>query len=226
MTLAARIPAPATQAPAPLAIVSDSLQAAAMLDPARLALLKSLATPASAADLARQTGQPRQRINYHLKELESVGLLRLVEQRKKGNCTERIVQATASAYLVSPEVLGSLGSTKAMVQDRFSSAYLIAVAAEAIREVALLRENAQAAGKQLPTMTVQTHVAVTSIEQQIAVGKELSDAVAKVVAKHHNPIPGSRLFKINLASYPAITKDLNAPTSNTEHAPSSSEHPQ
>lgn len=181
-----------------------------MLDPARLSLLKQLGQPASGAELARRTGQPRQRVNYHLRELEKVGLVKLVEERRRGNCMERLVQATASAYLVSPEVLGSLGATPAQVQDRFSSAYLIAVAGETIREVALLREKARDAGKHLPTLSVQTHVAVSSPEKLSALASELSEAIASVVARHHDPdSPGARLFKVNLASYPAITRDLS-----------------
>jgi DNA-binding transcriptional ArsR family regulator len=192
-------------------VVERGEDAAVLLEPTRLKLMGELREPTSAAELARKTGEPRQRINYHLKELERVGLVKLVEERRKGNCVERVVQATASAYIVSPSVLGALGGDSASVRDRFSSAYLIAVAAESVREVATLREKAEQAGMQVPTLSVQTAVRVSSPEQLSALGAELAEAVAKIAAKYHDErAADGRVFKVNLASYPAITRDLDA----------------
>lgn len=195
--------------------------AAVLLEPTRLRLMRELAEPTSAAELSRKTGEPRQRINYHLKELERVGLVRLVEERKKGNCVERLVQATASAYIVSPSVLGALGGEPAKVQDRFSSAFLIAVAAETVREVARLREKADSAGKKLATLSVQTTVRVPSAERLTAMSAELTESIARIAAKYHDDSASAgRVFKVNLASYPAITRDLDQPhASDPDQAP-------
>ena len=58
-----------------------------------------------------KAGLPRQRLNYHLKALEQCGLLECVEERRKGNCTERILRATAHSFVISPDALGALGPT-------------------------------------------------------------------------------------------------------------------
>lgn len=193
-----------------LLVLEQGEQAAVLLEPTRLKLMGVLGEPTSAAELARKTGEPRQRINYHLKELERVGLVKLVEERRKGNCVERIVQAAASAYVVSPAVLGALGGDASSVRDKFSSAYLIAVAAESIAEVAKLRQKAEEAGKKLATLTVQTSVRVASPDQLSAFGAELAEAVAKVAAKYHDAsAQDGREFKVNLTSYPAITRNLD-----------------
>lgn len=206
-----------------LAVLDTGEQAAAVLDPARLRLMRELGEPTSAAELARKTGQPRQRINYHLKELERVGLVELVEERRKGNCVERLVRATASAYVVSPGVLGPLGIDAASVRDQFSSAYLIAVAAESIREVATLRDKAERAGKKLPTLSVQTTVRVGSAEQLSEMAAELAAAMATIAAKYHDETaPAGRAFKVNLCSYPAITRDLDAEPGERPPTPTSS----
>ena len=84
-------------------------QSAVLMDAARLELMRALDGPASASDLARRLGLPRQRVNYHLRELERVGLVREVEQRRKGNCVERRMVASAQSYVISPEVLGGMG---------------------------------------------------------------------------------------------------------------------
>ncbi|MBI1789124.1 MAG: helix-turn-helix transcriptional regulator, partial [Acidobacteria bacterium] len=129
--------------------------AAALLDPTRLQMLNLLAEADSASGLARRLKQPRQRVNYHLRELEKQGLVELVEERRKGNCIERVVRATARRYLISPEVLGKLGADPAEARDNFSASYLVAVAARAIREIAVLRIRAERAKQRLATLTVQ-----------------------------------------------------------------------
>src|SRR5688572_5686759 len=91
-----------------LTLVRDRVPATAMLHATRLRMLELLATPDSAAGLGRKLGLPRQRVNYHLRELEKHGLVDLAEERRKGNCVERVFRATARAYVISPEVLGAL----------------------------------------------------------------------------------------------------------------------
>ena len=52
-------------------VIADPAAAAAALDPIRGRLLAELAEPASAAGLAARLGLPRQKINYHLRALET-----------------------------------------------------------------------------------------------------------------------------------------------------------
>jgi DNA-binding transcriptional ArsR family regulator len=118
-----------------LHVVDRPATAATLLDPTRLEILRALDQPDSAAGLARRLGLPRQKLNYHLRLLEGDGLVELVEERKKRNCTERVLRAVARSYLISPAALGSLAADPDRVADRTSSAYLVATAARAITEV-------------------------------------------------------------------------------------------
>ena len=144
--------------PALLSVITRPDQAAALMQPERLRLLEALGEPDSAAGLARRFALPRQRLNYHLKELERVGLLEFVEERRKGNCVERMVRATARAYAISPEILGALGHTRERAADRLSATYLVAVASRAIKEIAGLLTRAAAAGKRVATLTLDTEI--------------------------------------------------------------------
>ena len=54
----------------PLQVVDDPERAAAMLHPLRMRMLETLREPHSAASLARILELPRQKVNYHLRELE------------------------------------------------------------------------------------------------------------------------------------------------------------
>ena len=49
----------------------------------------------------------RQKVNYHLRLLESHGLVREAETRRHGGLTERLLVATASSFVVSPAALGA-----------------------------------------------------------------------------------------------------------------------
>ena len=65
-------------------VIESTGAAAAVLDPVRARLLGELAEPASAAELSTRVGLTRQKINYHLKALETHGLVELVEERRHG----------------------------------------------------------------------------------------------------------------------------------------------
>src|ERR1700679_1686782 len=76
--------------------VIQSIDAAAALFSApRLRILAELAEPDTAAAIARRVGLPRQQVSYHVRELEHAGLVTFVEERRKGNCVERVIQAAA-----------------------------------------------------------------------------------------------------------------------------------
>ncbi|MEX2217615.1 MAG: helix-turn-helix domain-containing protein [Phycisphaerales bacterium] len=188
-------------------LIRDDDPARMLADPAKRGLLLHLAEPDSAAGVARKVGLPRQRVNYHLREMESAGLVRQVGERRKGNCTERLVQATAATYLISPEVLGPLATDPANIRDTMSWAYLVALASRTIRELAVLRERADEVGKPLPTLSLSTDVRFASPAALNAFSEELSTEVAKLAAKHGGSAPGDgRLFRFLLGAYPAITK--------------------
>src|SRR3954470_10497230 len=115
--------------------IEDPAAAEASLDPIRAGLLAARAEPGSASTLAQRRGLPRQKVNYHLRTLEQHGLVELVEERRKGNMTERVMQATAASYVISPAALGAVAPDPGHAPDRLSARWLIAVAARTVREV-------------------------------------------------------------------------------------------
>jgi DNA-binding transcriptional ArsR family regulator len=182
--------------------------AAALLDPVRQQLLAHRAEPDSASGLARRLRLPRQRINYHLRALEAEGLVELVEERRKGNCMERVVRAAARTFVISPEALGPLGLPPDLAADRFSSAYLIAAAGRAIRDVSSLEAQARAAGKRIATLTLETDIRFATADARAAFAEELSAAVARIAAKYHNErARGGRSFRLLAAVHPTPVED-------------------
>ncbi len=182
-----------------LQIVQSAEKAAVLLQPGRLGLLERLAEPDSAAGLARRLGIPRQKVNYHLRELEREGFLELFEERRKGNCIERVVRSTAREFLIAPH------AGKAVTADRFSAAYLVSTAARVIRDLAALCLRARRAGKRLATLTLETEIRFASAESRAAFSEELTASIAHLAAKYHNErAEGGRRFRVVAAAYPAI----------------------
>jgi DNA-binding transcriptional ArsR family regulator len=190
---------------ATLQIVQSPDKAGVLLQPGRLRLLEQLTEPDSAAGLARRLGVPRQKLNYHLRELEREGFLELVEERRKGNCIERVLRAVAREFLIAPQTGDRVAA------DRFSAAYLASSAARVIRELAALWIRARRAGKRIATLTLETEIRFQSAASRAAFAEELTASIARLAAKYHNEgAEGGRRFRLIAASYPALTMD--APT--------------
>ena len=188
---------------ADLVILDSPERAAVVLDPLRIRILERLREPGSAASVAAELELPRQRVGYHVKELEKAGLLQLVGEQRRGNCTERLLRASARHYLVAPQALGELGADAGSAADRFSSTYLLGVAAQAIRDVSSLRSAAVRAHKQLATFALETEVRLASVADQNAFAEELSAAVANLVAKFHSSETGARPFRFFVGGHPS-----------------------
>lgn len=184
-------------------VIEDPAAATVALDPTRSRLLAELAEPASAATLAARVGLPRQKVNYHLRALESHGLVELAEERRWGGLTERRLVASAASYVVSPGALGRIAADPDREQDRLSAGFVIALGARLVREVGDLVRRARASGKRLATLAVDTEVRFRSPADRAAFSAELAEAVTALVAKYHDAsAPGGRAHRLVLVAHP------------------------
>ncbi len=189
----------------PVGLVEGTDQAATLLHPVRIQLLERFRDPASAAEVARDLELPRQRVGHHVRLLREHGLLEPVGERRKGNFVEQLLQTTARAYVIVPQALGGLASSPEEIRDRFSSEYLVALAARTLRDLATLRRRADRSGKRLATLSLETEVRFASPAEQTAFAEELSAALEGLVSKYHAAAetPG-RSFRFNLCGYPSL----------------------
>jgi predicted ArsR family transcriptional regulator len=184
-------------------VIEDAAAATVALGPVRSRLLAELAAPASAATLAARVGLPRQKVNYHLRALESHGLVQLAEKRKWGGLTERLLVATASSYIVAPSPLGPVAAHPNRELDRLSANYLVALGARVVSEVSHQVRRAKASGKRLATLAVDTEVRFRSAADRAAFSNDLTEAVAKLVSKYHDEsAPGGRAHRLVIVAHP------------------------
>jgi DNA-binding transcriptional ArsR family regulator len=200
-----------------LLTISSPQAAAVLLHPARLEMLQLLTEADSAAGLARRLRLPRQQVNYHLRELEREGFLEMVEERRKGNCVERLVKATARSFVIDPAILGTAGADPDRIADKLSASYLIAMAAQAVRDLIALESKARESRKRLSTLSLHVDVRFAGAAERQAFSEELSQAVAALVAKYHNEAaPGGRTFRFLLGAYPAVTPQPKSTNESTQ----------
>ena len=187
-------------------------QAAALLHDTRRKLIEHLAEPDTAAGLARKLGTSRQRLRYHLRQLETEGLVECIAERRNGNCVERVVRATARAFVISPEAIGVLGDTADAAADRLSAAYLMGSAARTVRDVAALDARAKSEGKRLATITLESDIRFASPESHAAFAEELTQALARMTARYHDEsAPDGRTYRLTALAHPALPDTASRP---------------
>lgn len=186
-------------------VIEEPAAAALALDPVRSRILAALATPGSAASVAESVGLTRQKVNYYLRALEEHGLVEPFEERQWGGLTERLMVATARAYVVSPAALGPVAADPARAQDRLSASYLVALGARIVQEVGELFRRARKSDKRLATLSIDTVISFKSPADRAAFTNELTEVMTALTARYHDEAPGARPHRLVIASYPAPT---------------------
>ncbi|QOT18258.1 helix-turn-helix domain-containing protein [Paenarthrobacter sp. YJN-5] len=210
-------------------VIEDPAAAEASLDPIRTRILQELTQPATATQLAARVDMPRQKVNYHLKALEQHGLVELVEERRKGNVTERVVRATAASYLISPSALASVAPDPRRFVDRFSAFWLLSLASRTVQEMGKLISGAAAAKKKLASFAIDGEITFRSAAERAAFAEELGVAVTRLVDKYHDGgaaavAGGARKHRLVVVLHPALKTRLPEQTTEqtaeqTTHAP-------
>ncbi len=200
--------------PTELESIHDPQRATVLMHPLRLRILNLAKSPASSTELAGQLRLPRQKVNYHVRELARARFLRRAGQRRKRNLIERCYQASARSYVLAPEVLGPLAADWRQIEDTMSAQYLIALGSLVQRELSQVSRAAQQQGKRLPTLSMASELRFESAEQRESFSDALRKAVVKVIAEHSSPAllsdgragPG-RPYRLVMGSYPMPKED-------------------
>ncbi|MEU8227870.1 helix-turn-helix domain-containing protein [Kribbella sp. NPDC048915] len=186
-------------------VIEDPVVAEVALAPLRAQLLSELATPASASTLGSRIGMPRQKVNYHLRALEKHGLIQLVEERRRGNMTEVIYQATAASYLISPETLADVAPDPDRDRDHLSATWLLALGARLVHDVGRLVSGARRANKRLATFAIDSEITFESASARAQFAAELAQTTADLVSRYHtDSAPNGRRHRLVIALHPSL----------------------
>jgi len=170
--------------PEALETVTDATRAAALLDPLRARILTLAREPASATELGGRLSLPRQRVNYHVRELARVGLLKRAGRRRRRNMFEQLYVASARGYLLSPELLGETAADWRFVENTASAPYLMALSAQMLAD---LMRTAGGGASTSPCSAVKSQFRFKNAEERERFSRELKEAVIAVIARFTSP---------------------------------------
>ncbi|HEY2798591.1 MAG TPA: helix-turn-helix domain-containing protein [Thermoanaerobaculia bacterium] len=213
-------PAPASARIA-LESVGSARRASALMNPMRMRLLRMAQEPASATELARRLGLPRQRVNYHVRALARAGFLRPAGRRRKRNLVEQRYVATARSYVLSPEILGELSPDWRAIEDTASADYLLALSEQVRLDVSRVEQEARGRGQRVSTLSIKSQFRFDSPGQRAEFAAALRQAIVDVIARNSSPDraasgrPGrGRPYRLVLACYPSpvpVVQDPETP---------------
>ena len=189
-------------------LIEHPEQAAAILNPIRLELLRRSDEPRTCSDLADALGETPQKIYYHVKVLERAGALERVEERRVRAIHEGYYRATARVYWLSPKLIGPIGGPR-RARASTSLGALLPLAEEFQTDVGRLAEVER---KENVGLGFSAQVRLARVEDRTAFLSDIQNAIQSI-AKKYNALgpqrPPSRehapdTFRLIFAAYPRI----------------------
>ena len=189
-------------------IAAQDRVAVLLAHPLRLRILAGAREPASATQIALRLKLPRQKVNYHVRELARARFLRRAGQARKRNMIEQRWVATATSYALSPELLGDLQANPAAIADAFSAQYLLALASRSQAEVTRAVAAAAAQGKRLSTLAIDCEFRFESAVQRAAFARALTESVTALIERHTSPASREgRPYRLIVGCHPIPPKE-------------------
>lgn len=177
--------------------IENMEQLRAIADPLRGRIFEALARrPLTVTQVGALLGEAPAKTHYHVRELERVGLLNLVETRERGGILEKYYRAVARVLATTPSLLQ--GQPDAVVSAARDAIQLIAQGF--LRALARYsRQNATESDPAAALLTIDnTSVWVTPAEYQ-----RLMAEVFRLLAAYNTPrgVPGEREALLALIGY-------------------------
>jgi hypothetical protein len=181
-------------------------QAATLLTPFRIDLLKHLVEPHTCPELAVAFEMSVQKIYYHVKALEKAGLIDKVEENRVRGIAEGVYQAKARAYWLAPKLVGQIGG-KSTAQDQTSLRFLLTLAEEIHDDIGHLGQQSES-GVNVPSLGLSAHIYLPDSERRAAFLNDVQSVFQELARKYG--IPGDesdkelvgKAFRLILACYP------------------------
>jgi DNA-binding transcriptional ArsR family regulator len=192
----------------PVHVVEDVEALQVLGHPLRIRILELLREPGSAATVARAMGETRQKVNYHLKELERVGLVEAVGERRSGNFMETLYESVGRSFLVSPRVAWSDPRRVDALRQQHSLERLVMVGAQLERDAISLLDRAAFDGEEIASAAVEVGVHFADERDRAAFLDEYLETVQKLCDRYGS---GAGLpYRVVMAAHPATDTSKGA----------------
>ena len=172
----------------------------ALSHPLRVRILDALRQPDSAAAVARRLGEPRQKVNYHLKELERARLVVPEGERRNGNFVENLYRSAARTLVVLPRAAWGDPRRLAALADQVSLENLVGLGERLARDAAVLLDRAAFEAEEIASAAVEAEVRFGSEAERAAFLDEYLAAVGPLLSKYATT--EGTPYRVALAAYP------------------------
>lgn len=187
--------------------IEDVEQAAALLKPIRLEVLRQMDEPRTCPELADFFGETAQKMYYHVKALQKAGLVEKVDEKRVRGALEGYYQAKARSYWLSPSLVGKVGGLK-MTQDQMSLRVLLNLTEEVQQDVGRLGHHAEA-GHDVSSLSLSAHIHLPDGNRRAEFLQEVQTIFQELARKYGLPqddvgIVDEQGFRLVLVCYPKI----------------------
>ena len=118
----------------------------------------------------------------------------------RGGIRERVLQATAATYVVSPAALAATGADPERTSDHLSARYLVALAGRVVREVGEPCAPRRSRGEATADDGYRHRDPLPHAEDRAAFADELTAAVLELAARYHHD--DGRPHRLVVAAHP------------------------
>jgi DNA-binding transcriptional ArsR family regulator len=181
-------------------------QAATLLHPLRIELLKRMDEPRTCPELADYFDSTPQKIYYHVKALEKAGLVIKTSEHRVRGVVEGYYQARAKSYWLAPSLVGQVGGAKT-IRDQTSLRFLLTLAEEVQAEIGHLGQLS-AEGDDVPSLGLSAHIYLPDGNRRAEFLDDVQIAFQNLARKYGLPPDDTaddlvgKLFRLILACYP------------------------
>lgn len=188
--------------------IEDVEQAMTLLKPQRLDILRRLDEPRTCPELADYFDETPQKIYYHVKALETAGLVEKVEEKRVRGAVEGHYRAVARSYWLAPKLIGQVGSAK-QSRDQASLRVLLGLAEEVIEDTGKLG-SASTLGSDVPSLSLSAHIYLPDSKRRGEFLGEIQQVFQALAEKYGLPedeltVTDEQGFRLVLMCYPKPT---------------------
>jgi hypothetical protein len=147
-----------------------------------------------------------QKIYYHVKALEKVGLVEKVKEHRVRGVVEGVYQAKARSYWLAPKLVGQIGGHRA-AQDQTSLRFLLTLAEELHDDIGHLGQQSEA-GEDVPSLGLSAHIYLPDGQRRAEFLEDVQTTFQHLARKYGIPADDAgddltgKTFRLILACYP------------------------
>ena len=187
-------------------LIQSPQQAKVLFKPIRLEILQQLGEARTCSDLAKVFNTSPQKIYYHIKLLQEVGLVSKVREERVRGIMEGYYQASARSYVLSPGMVQQLGGAQ-MARQQLSLSNLLNLIEQMQVEIAALLQG----DEEIPSIGLSAQIALNNPEDRGAFMAELQKSIQILAEKYGarqepSPFP-EEIYRLVFATYPIMMKE-------------------